>query len=202
MQFLPARARAQLLASVPRRNGNGGNAGRRRIEPTRVNLGVRAAENAAAKARRRRRGFNRLKELAGTVGTVNNVYPNAVRENLRRNLNLTRPQMNKVISILRSGFGANTFYFDELGVQFLRMIVHRVKTIPNLPNTYNFGWHHKESSPNNVLRNTGNNRGRVQTNIGPVLRHRARAAQMYNYPQPPLNFRQISHSRRRITNEL
>jgi hypothetical protein len=211
IHLLPARTRAQLLASIPH------------LTPSRLNLGTRAAEHAKKKATNRAQGINSLLRLANEVGTVNQVFPNTVRENLRGKLGMTRPQMNKLIGILRSGIA---FYnvpavrrmrpgfkggplFVNIGLghsntkmneRFMRSLVHRVKTIPNLRNRYNFSWTQKVMTPKNILHNTGPGSYTTHTRQGNTVRllwHRLPAFQAHGR-KPPTNIRNVSKSRARL----
>lgn len=157
-------------------------AGLRNVPITKTNV----LAHAMHKVHTKKRGYNRLQNLAGTLGRVGTVFPNTVREEVRKNLNLTRPQMNRVVSALRSGFGVNVFYNTPAhGRKIIRNIVHMVRSRPSWPGPrgYNFGWEFRESGPRNLTHGTNGSHRRAQV--------------LYGGTVPPLNFRQISHSRLR-----
>lgn len=159
-------------------------AGVTNLPVTRSNTHTRAVFEAAAKARTRQSAYNRMLNILATsphFGLVR--FPNALREELRANLNLTRPQMNKVVLLLNL-WGIPTFYGrGNEGRKLLRNVVHMVRTRHNFPNIYNVLWRTRESVPRNLTHGVGGSHRRLQLALG--------------MPVPPLNFRQISHSRDR-----
>ena len=117
-----------------------------RIPTTIVNQKARAkhlANTASANARRRNSAIRHFGHVISLGGLTNNETKN----NLAARLNLTRHQVNKLVSLGRS----IQPYPNFSNTKFLRTLIQLVKMNPNTAKNYSFYALRQQSHPNNLF---------------------------------------------------